>query len=75
MAQDKEEVELDDPQAAFQPCACTSAPHMKPQYTEAFSELPAGLLPTVTEAIPLIWVGEVISEILKARPILLPHLQ
>lgn len=55
---------LDDPQAAFQPCECTSAPHMKPQYTEAFSELPAGLLLTVTEVFPLIWV-EVIAQILK----------
>lgn len=38
---------------------------MKPQYTEAFSELPAGLLLTVTKAIPLICGGEAISEFSK----------
>lgn len=75
MAQDEGDIELDDPQAAFLPCECTSAPHTKPQHTEAFPELPAGLLLTVIKAIPLIWIGEVISEILKTWPIFVPYLQ
>lgn len=65
MAQDEGKVESDDPRAAFQPCECIPAPHVKPQCTGVFSELPAGLPLTVTKAIPLIWVGEVISQILK----------